>query len=113
MSASALSVACPVCGAPTGRACETADGQQRKKHPERKARARIVASLGQKPRERSGKKGYRLTYTRVTSPEIRARQRKARAAQPVTVTYADGTTELRAPGSFRKSDPSGSAAAGR
>lgn len=96
-----LSVSCPACDAVVGQPCHTGAGDPCKAHRQR--RDRLKKGTQAKPRRKSGNTGHRLQYTRVSSPEINRRAGKVRKAKPVTVTHADGRTEVRAPGSFGKS----------
>lgn len=79
----------------------TLSGDRCKAHSQRRAKRK--AATRQPPRRKSGNKGHRLTYTKVSSPEINRKTRAVRKAKPVTVTHADGRTEVRAPDSFGRS----------
>lgn len=96
-----LSVSCPACAAPPGRPCLTGARDPCKAHHQRRDAQKKRAKAP--PRRKSGNKGHRLQYTKVSSPEINGRANAVRRAKPVKVTHADGRTEVRAPGSFGKS----------
>jgi hypothetical protein len=80
-------VYCSVCFAQPGDPCRNPDGKSRPPHKQRMAAVKSWEASNKHPRRTSGNTGTRLQRTRVVTPDIKAKQRRARRTRPVTVSF--------------------------